>query len=86
LNVPNLLTSWMKLNFGLEIGKASGHSFWLQTSTDKFYPDFVCKLKDGRVVVVEYKAATCGMRNQREESLGEYGGKKRREMPLCHAD
>jgi len=31
------------------------HSFWLQTSTDKFYPDFVCKLKDGRILVVEYK-------------------------------
>lgn len=30
-------------------------SFWLQTSTDKFYPDFVCKLKDGRLLVVEYK-------------------------------
>ncbi len=23
-------------------------SFWLQTSTDKFYPDFVCLLADGR--------------------------------------
>lgn len=32
-------------------------SFWLQTSTDKFYPDFVCKLKDGRILVVEYKGA-----------------------------
>ncbi len=32
-----------------------GRSFWLQTSTDKFYPDFVCKLKDGRTAVVEYK-------------------------------
>ncbi len=32
-------------------------SFWLQTSTDKFYPDFVCKLKDGRYLVVEYKGA-----------------------------
>ena len=31
------------------------HSFWLQTSTDKFYPDFVCLLKDGRYLVVEYK-------------------------------
>jgi len=30
-------------------------SFWLQTSTDKFYPDFVCKLKDGRYLVIEYK-------------------------------
>ena len=33
------------------------HSFWLQTSTDRFYPDFVCKLIDGRYLVVEYKGA-----------------------------
>ncbi len=32
-------------------------SFWLQTATDKFYPDFVCKLKHGRYLVVEYKGA-----------------------------
>lgn len=31
------------------------HSFWLQTSTDRFYPDFVCRLNDGRYLVVEYK-------------------------------
>jgi type III restriction enzyme len=31
------------------------HAFWLQTSTDRFYPDFVCQLKDGRHFVVEYK-------------------------------
>jgi type III restriction enzyme len=31
------------------------HSFWLQTSTDRFYPDFVCELMDGRFLVVEYK-------------------------------
>lgn len=30
-------------------------SFWLQTSTDKFYPDFVAKLNDERILVVEYK-------------------------------
>ena len=30
-------------------------SFWFQTSTDKFYPDFVCQLKDGRYLIVEYK-------------------------------
>ncbi len=33
------------------------HAFWLQTSTDRFYPDFVCKLKDGGILVVEYKGA-----------------------------
>lgn len=30
-------------------------SFWLPTSTDYFYPDFVAELVDGRVLVVEYK-------------------------------
>jgi len=33
------------------------YSFWLPTSTDKFYPDFVSQLKDGRVLIVEYKGA-----------------------------
>jgi type III restriction enzyme len=33
------------------------HSFWLQTSSDKFYPDFLALLNDGRVLVVEYKGA-----------------------------
>jgi type III restriction enzyme len=32
-------------------------SYWLPTSTDRFYPDFVAELNDGRVVVVEYKGA-----------------------------
>lgn len=31
------------------------NSFWLPTSSDYYYPDFVCELKDGRVMVVEYK-------------------------------
>ena len=33
-------------------------SFWLQTSSDRFYPDFICRLRDGRVGIVEYKNAT----------------------------
>ncbi len=32
-------------------------SFSLQTCTDRFYPDFICLLDDGRVLVVEYKGA-----------------------------
>jgi type III restriction enzyme len=32
-------------------------SFWLPTSTDRFYPDFVAELDDGRVFVIEYKGA-----------------------------
>ena len=31
--------------------------FWLPTSFGRFYPDFVCELKDGRLLVVEYKGA-----------------------------
>ena len=31
------------------------HSFWLPTSFGRFYPDFVCELTDGRVIVLEYK-------------------------------
>ena len=34
------------------------HSFWLQTSTDKFYPDFIAKLKDETIVLIEYKNTT----------------------------
>ena len=32
-------------------------SFFLPTATDKFYPDFVAQLTDGRLFVVEYKGA-----------------------------
>lgn len=30
-------------------------SFWLQTSSDEFQPDFLAELMDGRMLVVEYK-------------------------------
>jgi type III restriction enzyme len=30
-------------------------SFWLPLAHNRFYPDFVCELKDGRMLVVEYK-------------------------------
>lgn len=30
-------------------------SFSLQTATDRFYPDFICKLEDGRILAIEYK-------------------------------
>jgi type III restriction enzyme len=33
------------------------NSFWLPTATDKFYPDFVAQLNDGRLLVAEYKGA-----------------------------
>jgi type III restriction enzyme len=49
-----------------------GRSFWLQTSTDKFYPDFVCKLKDGRTAVVEYKGGhLLNEETKEKQALGE---------------
>ena len=32
-------------------------AFWLQTSSDKFYPDFVALLQDERILAVEYKGS-----------------------------
>ncbi len=37
------------------IERQEKHSFWLPTSSDYFYPDFVAELTDGRVLAVEYK-------------------------------
>jgi type III restriction enzyme len=31
------------------------HSFWLESRPDRFYPDFIALLNDGRILVVEYK-------------------------------
>ena len=46
---PNVET-WVR-----NIAKEPRYSFWLPTHADKFYPDFVAKLKDGRVAAIEYK-------------------------------
>ncbi|MBI5745977.1 MAG: hypothetical protein HZA13_03135 [Nitrospirae bacterium] len=45
-------------------------SFSLQTSTDRFYPDFICKMEDGRILVVEYK-------NSRDLDLPDNNEKRR---------
>ena len=42
--------SWVR-----NLEKQAEAAFWLPTSTDKFYPDFVAELNDGRILVVEYK-------------------------------
>lgn len=39
------------------IDRQPKYSFWLQTSTDKFYPDFILKLTNGKIIVAEYKGA-----------------------------
>lgn len=46
---PNVET-WVR-----NIEREPEYSFWLPTHKDKFYPDFVVKLKDGTFAAVEYK-------------------------------
>lgn len=31
------------------------HSFWLQTASDRFYPDFIVRMRSGLIMAVEYK-------------------------------
>ncbi len=52
-------------------------SFWLQTSTDRFYPDFVAMLQDGRLFVVEYKGELENKQDSDEkENLGQLWASK----------
>jgi len=48
-NLPEVAT-WIK-----NISRDSKNSFWLQTASDKFYPDFIIKLKSGKIIVAEFK-------------------------------
>ena len=45
-------------------------SFWLQTSSDRFYPDFVCQLRDGRILVVEHKGEHLYSNDDSKEKRG----------------
>jgi type III restriction enzyme len=49
------------------LSRLENYAFWLQTSTDKFYPDFIAKLKNGIIVIVEYKSSTAYTNADSEE-------------------
>jgi type III restriction enzyme len=49
----------------------SSDSFRFLTATDYFYPDFVAELKDGRILVVEYKGAHLEPGEQEKRNIGE---------------
>jgi type III restriction enzyme len=51
------LDSQPEVRFWLRNVARHPNSFWLPTSTDKFYPDFVALLNDGRILVIEYKGS-----------------------------
>ncbi len=56
LECAQFMDSALEVKFWVRnLERRPSHSFWLQISTDKFYPDFVCLLKDGRYLVIEYK-------------------------------
>lgn len=44
-------------------------SFWLPTSTDYFYPDFVAELTDGRILVIEYKGHPYATNDDSKEKI-----------------
>ena len=52
IDIHKNVETWVR-----NIPKDEQNSFWLPTHKDKFYPDFVIKLKDGTVAAVEYKGA-----------------------------
>ncbi|MEA0970610.1 putative restriction endonuclease subunit R [Candidatus Megaera venefica] len=59
------------------------HAFWLPTPTDRFYPDFVAKLHDGRIIIVEYKGGH--LRNEdteEKERIGKVWAEKSRNLFL----
>ena len=64
-------------------------SFRLQTSKDWFYPDFLCRLHDGRVVVVEYKGQHLYTDAEEKRAVGAVwesrsGGRYRFVMPTSN--
>ncbi|MFS2006438.1 DEAD/DEAH box helicase [Duganella sp. CT11-25] len=53
-------------------------SFWLQTASDKFYPDFIVKMKSGIILVVEYKGGHIadGSDSKEKRRIGELWAKR----------
>lgn len=62
-SLADVLT-WIK-----NISRDSKNSFWLQTSTDKFYPDFIIKLKSGKIIVAEYKGKHLKNEDTKEKEI-----------------
>jgi len=50
-------------------GKRPG-AFFLQMATARFYPDFICVLKDGRILIVEYKGAHLWKESEGKRKIG----------------
>ena len=58
------VSTWIK-----NISRDYKNSFCLQTSTDKFYPDFIIKLKSGKIIVAEYKGEHLKNEDTKEKEI-----------------
>jgi type III restriction enzyme len=54
-NCAVVIDSLEEVQYWVRNIERSDYSFFLPTSTDKFYPDFIALLTDGRILAVEYK-------------------------------
>ena len=55
--------------------RKAGSSFYLQKGDGRFYPDFVCKLPDGKILIVEYKGADKWQAAKDDRQIGELWAK-----------
>lgn len=55
--------------------RKEGSSFYLQKGGGRFYPDFVCKLPDGKILIVEYKGADKWEAAKDDRQIGELWAK-----------
>ncbi|MCH7303893.1 hypothetical protein MMP74_05770 [Acinetobacter sp. NIPH 1869] len=51
--------------------RKEGCSFYLQKGNGRFYPDFICKLPNGKILVVEYKGADKWEAAKDDRQIGE---------------
>jgi type III restriction enzyme len=51
--------------------RKNGMSFFLQKADGRFYPDFICKMEDGRILAVEYKGQNGWTNAKDDRDIGE---------------
>lgn len=63
-----LIDSHPKVRFWVRNLVRPDFAFWLPTSSDRFYPDFVALLSDGRFLDAEYKGANIAPEESRDSA------------------